>query len=203
MSTGDNLLEENMMTEPTIPQELLKKYILYAKRNVQPKLSDTDNKKISSFYAELRKEASFVGGLPIGVRHIESIIRMAESHARMHLRHDVRPVDVDMAIEMMLKSFLMSQKFAVAKALEKKFNTYLYRKPTEVLLEVLKKITTEKQKYLNVVRDGSDRMAISITKAEFEHEAKSYNVENVGEFYESNDFKRFYHIENCFIKPNN
>ena len=26
------------------------------------------------------------GGIPVAVRHIESIIRMAEAHARMHLR---------------------------------------------------------------------------------------------------------------------
>lgn len=37
-------------------------------------------------YAELRRESIHAGGIPIAVRHIESIIRMAEAHARMHLR---------------------------------------------------------------------------------------------------------------------
>ena len=38
-------------------------------------------------YAELRRESIHAGGIPIAVRHIESIIRMAEAHARMHLRY--------------------------------------------------------------------------------------------------------------------
>lgn len=37
--------------------------------------------------------------MPIAVRHLESIVRMAEAHARMHLRDHVRRDDVDMAIK--------------------------------------------------------------------------------------------------------
>jgi len=47
-----------------------------------------------------------VGGIPIAVRHIESVLRMAESHAKMHLRDHVRSDDIDMAISMLLESFL-------------------------------------------------------------------------------------------------
>lgn len=39
------------------------------------------------------------GGVPIAVRHLESIIRMAEASARMHLRDYVRDDDVDTAIK--------------------------------------------------------------------------------------------------------
>ena len=38
-------------------------------------------------YAELRQESVQAGGVPIAVRHIESIIRMSEAHARMFLRY--------------------------------------------------------------------------------------------------------------------
>ena len=37
-------------------------------------------------------------GMPIAVRHLESIIRMAEAHAMMHLREYVNDDDVDTAI---------------------------------------------------------------------------------------------------------
>jgi DNA replication licensing factor MCM2 len=47
-----------------------------------------------------------VGGIPIAVRHIESVLRMAEATAKMHLRDYVRTDDIDQAIEMMLDSFL-------------------------------------------------------------------------------------------------
>lgn len=44
---------------------------------------------------------------------------MAESHARMHLRSYVTEDDVDMAIRVMLDSFISTQKFGVQKALQK------------------------------------------------------------------------------------
>ena len=37
-------------------------------------------------------------GMPIAVRHLESIIRMSEAHAAMHLREYVNEQDVDTAI---------------------------------------------------------------------------------------------------------
>lgn len=60
-------------------------------------------------------------GVPIAVRHIESIIRMSEAHARMHLRSYVSQEDVDMAIRVLLDSFISTQKFGVQKALQKVF----------------------------------------------------------------------------------
>lgn len=53
------------------------------------------------------------------MRHIESMIRMSESHARMHLRQHVTQEDVDMAIRVLLDSFISTQKFGVQKALQK------------------------------------------------------------------------------------
>lgn len=61
-----------------INQDLLRKYMLYARRNVKPKLSEVDRDKITKFYSELRRESNAVGGITIAVRHIESVIRMAE-----------------------------------------------------------------------------------------------------------------------------
>ena len=49
-------------------------------------------------YAELRKESAVSHGMPIAVRHLESIIRMSEAHAAMHLRQYVNDDDVDTAI---------------------------------------------------------------------------------------------------------
>lgn len=49
-------------------------------------------------YATLRKEAAVSQGMPIAVRHLESIVRMSEAHAAMHLREYVSDDDVDLAI---------------------------------------------------------------------------------------------------------
>ena len=83
----------------TIPQEMLKKYILFARSKVSkdeffatftlvqihPKL-DIENEKVSRMYSELRRESMATGSIPITVRHIESVIRLAEANAKMHLR---------------------------------------------------------------------------------------------------------------------
>jgi hypothetical protein len=49
-------------------------------------------------YTELRRESAVSHGMPIAVRHLESIIRMSEAHAMMHLREYVNDDDVDTAI---------------------------------------------------------------------------------------------------------
>ena len=90
----------------TLDQEFVKKYLIYAKRFVQPKLSEIDKDKISNFYADIRRESSVAGGIPIAVRHIESVVRMSEAYARLHLRDYVRLEDIDFAIQMLLDSFL-------------------------------------------------------------------------------------------------
>ena len=78
----DILLEDNSVVRAknteVIDQNLLKKYIIYARNNVKPKLTEVDKEKITKFYTDLRKESLSSGGINIAVRHIESVIRMAE-----------------------------------------------------------------------------------------------------------------------------
>lgn len=81
-----------------IPQDLLKKFITYAKVKCTPKMHNTDYDKIAQVYAELRREAAVTHSMPIAVRHLESIIRMSEAHARMHLREYINSDDIDTAI---------------------------------------------------------------------------------------------------------
>lgn len=106
--------EENQLA---IPQDLLKKYIVYARENIHPKLQNMDQDKVAKIYSQLRQESLATGSLPITVRHIESIIRMAEAYAKVHLRNHVEEVDVNMAIRMMLESFVETQKYSVMKSM--------------------------------------------------------------------------------------
>ena len=64
--------------ERIIDQNILKKYILYARTFIRPRLTEVNKEKITKFYTELRKESVTSGGINIAVRHIESIIRMSE-----------------------------------------------------------------------------------------------------------------------------
>lgn len=47
------------------------------------------------------------------------MIRMAEAHAKMHLRDYVLEDDVNMAIRVMLESFIDTQKFSVMRSMRK------------------------------------------------------------------------------------
>jgi len=106
MSLPNNRM--NVVKTDLIDQVMLKKYLIYARRFIKPKLNEIDQNKITQFYADIRRESNLVGGIPIAVRHIESVIRMSEAWAKLHLRDYVRSDDIDNAIEMLLESFLQS-----------------------------------------------------------------------------------------------
>lgn len=104
---------------------------------------------MTQFYADIRRESTIVGGIPIAVRHIESVLRMSESMAKMHLRDYVRTDDIDQAIDMLLESFLQSQKVSVARQLSKKFEVYRSKKsdPNQLLLHLLRKMVNDRVSY--------------------------------------------------------
>ena len=44
-----------------IPQDLLRKYIMYARERVKPKLHQMDQEKVAKMYSELRRESMATG----------------------------------------------------------------------------------------------------------------------------------------------
>lgn len=46
-----------------LDQDILKKYIVYAKQNVHPKISNVDQDKIAKLYSELRQESLVIAFL--------------------------------------------------------------------------------------------------------------------------------------------
>ena len=53
--------------EGEIPQELLRKYILYARERCSPKLYNIDEEKVSKLFADMRRESLATGAYPITV----------------------------------------------------------------------------------------------------------------------------------------
>lgn len=142
-------LASEQMGGAGIDQQLLRKYIMYSKQKCHPKLHQIDDDKIAKLYADLRRESMVTGGIPIAVRHIESMIRMSEAHARIHLREYVTEDDIDFAIAMMLNSFISTQKFSVMRSLTKHFSKYLSHKKDnfELLLFALNQLVKEHHSY--------------------------------------------------------
>lgn len=141
MTLDCKLSKQMKKADELMNQELLKKYLIYARRFIKPKMSEIDKDKIKNFYADIRRESSVTGGIPIAVRHIESIMRMSEAFARMQLRDYVTVDDIDEAIEMLIDSFLQTQKASIRKVLERKFEKYRKRSNdvNPLLLHMLQK----------------------------------------------------------------
>lgn len=131
------------MPKGRISQDLLKKYILFARNNIEPVFSTTDIRKISHLYSDLRRE-SLNSGIPITVRHIESIIRVSEAFAKLRLSSTVSKSDIDSAISLTLESFLNAQRYSVSKQLRKKFSKYFDENSEDLIIYILKSMVNEK-----------------------------------------------------------
>lgn len=107
-----------------ISQDLLRKYILYARERVRPKLHHMDNDKVAKLFVDLRRESLATGSFPITVRHLESIIRISEAFAKMRLSEYVAQKDIDRAIAVTIESFVSAQKISVKKSLARAFAKY-------------------------------------------------------------------------------
>ncbi|OJZ82313.1 hypothetical protein ASPFODRAFT_197094 [Aspergillus luchuensis CBS 106.47] len=112
-----------------IPQELLRKYILYARERCHPKLYQIDQDKIARLFADMRRESLATGAYPITVRHLEAIMRIAESFCKMRLSEYCSAQDIDRAIAVTVDSFIGSQKISCKKALSRAFAKYTLSRP--------------------------------------------------------------------------
>ncbi|PSR97624.1 MCM2/3/5 family-domain-containing protein [Coniella lustricola] len=115
--------------EGEIRQELLRKYILWAREHCTPKLGNLDEDKIARLFADMRRESLATGAYPITVRHLEAIIRISEAFCRMRLADYVTSHDIDRAIAVTIESFVGSQKVSCKKALSRAFAKYTLARP--------------------------------------------------------------------------
>ena len=105
---AEHILETHKLKEPTIeppiPPDLLRKYISYAK-NIEPKLTEEAIQVIRDFYLEMRSKSEGEGApIAITARQLETLIRIAEAHARAALREFVTVEDAQAAVNMMKRS---------------------------------------------------------------------------------------------------
>ncbi|RBQ85391.1 hypothetical protein VDGD_01493 [Verticillium dahliae] len=120
---------EKRRKENEIPQELLRKYILYARDRLSPKLYHMDEDKVARLFADMRRESLATGAYPITVRHLEAIIRISEAFCRMRLSEYCSSHDIDRAIAVTVESFVGSQKVSCKKALARAFAKYTLARP--------------------------------------------------------------------------
>ncbi|KAJ9119557.1 MCM DNA helicase complex subunit [Naganishia vaughanmartiniae] len=172
-----------------IPQDVLRKYIMYAKERIQPKLQQLDQEKLARLYADLRRESLATGSFPITVRHLESMIRMSEASAKMNLREYVRSDDIDLAIQVTVGSFVNAQKISIKKTLERGFRKYVHKAADneELLAFLLGQLIKEKVQ-IALHQTGREPEKVTVPYSQLETRAKDMDIFDVNSFLRSRLF---------------
>ena len=86
-----------------IEPELLRKYIAYARKNVNPRLTEAANEVLKEFYVSTRNSnPEEQGAVPITARQLEAIIRLSEASAKIKLKETVDKEDAEKAVRLQL-----------------------------------------------------------------------------------------------------
>ncbi|RAP53185.1 MAG: AAA family ATPase, partial [Methanosphaera sp. rholeuAM270] len=84
-----------------IEPELMRKYIAYARRNVEPVLSKEAAKVLQDFYVTMRSGAiDEESPVPITARQLEALVRLSEASAKIRLSPEVTKEDAERAIKL-------------------------------------------------------------------------------------------------------
>jgi len=85
-----------------IEPDLLRKYVAYARKNVNPKLSAEANKVLENFYVSMRSSSADDENTPVPItaRQLEAIIRLAEASAKIKLKEYVDVEDAEKAVKL-------------------------------------------------------------------------------------------------------
>lgn len=84
-----------------IDPEFMRKYIAYARRNVEPQLSQDAVKTLQKFYVTMRSGAvDDDSPVPITARQLEALVRLSEASARIRLSDTVTKEDAERAIQL-------------------------------------------------------------------------------------------------------
>ena len=94
--------QENTV-EYEIEPELLRKYIAYARKNVNPHLTDDAIQVLKEFYVSTRNSnPEEQGPVPITARQLEAIIRLSEASAKIKLKETVEKEDAERAVRLQM-----------------------------------------------------------------------------------------------------
>jgi DNA replication licensing factor MCM4 len=86
--------EDRTPKAPVMNREILSRYISYAKEKCHPVLEEEASRDLVKAYVEMRKAGNQKGTITATPRQLESLIRLAEAHARVRLSEKVEEVDV-------------------------------------------------------------------------------------------------------------
>lgn len=83
--------------DENMDMSILRDYIAYARETIEPKLSDEAQQRLIHAYVDMRKVGAGRGQISAYPRQLESLIRLAEAHAKVRLSPMVEVIDVEEA----------------------------------------------------------------------------------------------------------
>lgn len=193
-------LEQSVEHVEPIDQDLLKYYIIYARKHVHPSVAGVDMEKVANFYRDIRGEAFRSGGAPMTARHVDSLMRISEANARMELRQHVTSKDIDNAIGVMLESFIQSQKHQVAEELRKQFKRYILQATPvfDQFIGLLERLFRERMEQMRIARGESPELAdvwVDMSELVGQMEANDVDIMEANSFMRSQRFQKNYRIQ--------
>lgn len=99
--------------ESPISDNILKKYIAYARQNIKPKLTKEALQEMEDYYMKMRSMSTEENGIktiPISPRQLQALVRMAEASAKITLSQEVKIEHAKKAISL-LQNYLESVGF--------------------------------------------------------------------------------------------
>uniref|UniRef100_A0A8C4ITR6 DNA replication licensing factor MCM4 n=1 Tax=Dicentrarchus labrax TaxID=13489 RepID=A0A8C4ITR6_DICLA len=88
---------EEQMEEEFLDMAVLRDYIAYARTYINPRLSEEASQALIEAYVDMRKIGSGRGMVSAYPRQLESLIRLAEAHAKVRFSEKVETIDVEEA----------------------------------------------------------------------------------------------------------
>lgn len=104
-------LRERLLLAPNekldvLPHSLFRKYIAYAQKNFNPRLTEKAKEILKTYYLELRKQFQCGQSTPITTRQLNSLIRLTQARAKIELREEATEQDALDVVEIMKQSLV-------------------------------------------------------------------------------------------------
>uniref|UniRef100_A0A8C9AS17 DNA replication licensing factor MCM4 n=1 Tax=Prolemur simus TaxID=1328070 RepID=A0A8C9AS17_PROSS len=168
---------EEQAEEELLDMAVLRDYVAYAHAAVAPRLSEEAGQALIEAYVDMRKIGSSRGMVSAYPRQLESLIRLAEAHAKVRFSSKVEAVDVEEAKRLHREALKQSATDPRTGIVDISILTTgmsaTSRKRKEELAEALKKLILSKGKtpalkYQQLFEDIRGQSDIAITKDMFE-----------------------------------
>ncbi|KAK7865107.1 hypothetical protein R5R35_014639 [Gryllus longicercus] len=174
--------------DEVMDMNILRDYIAYAREHVHPKLSGLASQRLIQAYVNMRKIGSGRGQITAYPRQLESLIRLAEAHAKVRFSDTVEIDDVEEAWRLHREALKQSATDPLSGKIDVNILTTgmssAARKRRLEIAQALRKLIESKgkaptlnyQKIFTEFKEGSDLM---ITRELFEDAVKDLQDDNV------------------------